>query len=102
MAVNQAAIDYLRFDEAFNTDTYKPFNDCWTVKMDRELMVVDDDIEKVVSAYDNFTGGNIQNIKKKASIDYIIDGNKANITKILELCKDEKLENEKQRKIGFC
>ena len=55
-----------------------------------------------LSAYDNFTGGNIQNIKKKASIDYIIDGNKANITKILELCKDEKLENEKQRKIGFC
>lgn len=64
--------------------------------------LVDDDIEKVVSAYDTFTGGNIQNIKKKASIDYIIDGNKANIAKILELCKDEKLENEKQRKIGFC
>ena len=47
MAVNQAAIDHLRLDEAFSTDTFKPFNDCWTVKMDRELMVVDDDIEKV-------------------------------------------------------
>jgi hypothetical protein len=47
MAVNQAAIDHLRLDEAFGIETYKPFNDCWTVKMDRELMVVDDDIEKV-------------------------------------------------------
>lgn len=47
MAVNQAAIDHLRLDEAFDIETYKPFNDCWTVKMDRELMVVDDDIEKV-------------------------------------------------------
>ena len=40
MAVNQAAIDHLRLDEAFGIETYKPFNDCWTVKMDRELMVV--------------------------------------------------------------
>lgn len=85
----------IKFDNP-NTSTQKAI---WKNKFPN---LVDDDIEKVVSAYDNFTGGNIQNIKKKASIDYIIDGNKANITKILELCKDEKLENEKQRKIGFC
>lgn len=85
----------IKFDNP-NTSTQKAI---WKNKFPN---LVDDDIEKVVSAYDNFTGGNIQNIKKKASIDYIIDGNKANISKILELCKDEKLENEKQRKIGFC
>lgn len=85
----------IKFDNP-NTSTQRAI---WKNKFPN---LVDDDIEKVVSAYDNFTGGNIQNIKKKASIDYIIDGNKANITKILELCKDEKLENEKQRKIGFC
>ena len=62
----------------------------------------DDDINTVVGKYSSFTGGNIQNIKKKASIDYIIDGKKANVTKILELCKNEKIENENQRKIGFC
>lgn len=85
----------IKFDNP-NTSTQKAI---WKNKFPN---LADDDIEKVVSAYDNFTGGNIQNIKKKASIDYIIDGNKANVTKILELCKDEKIENEKSRKVGFC
>lgn len=47
MAVNQPAIDRLKLDEAFSTGTFKPFNECWTVRMDTELLVVDDDIEKV-------------------------------------------------------
>lgn len=51
MAVNQPAIDRIRLDEAFATDTYKPFNECWTVRMDSELMVIDDDDEK----YSRFT-----------------------------------------------
>ena len=51
MAVKQPAIDRIRLDEAFATDTYKPFNECWTVRMDSELMVIDDDDEK----YSRFT-----------------------------------------------
>lgn len=51
MAVNQPAIDRIRLDEAFATDTYKPFNECWTVRMNSELMVIDDDDEK----YSRFT-----------------------------------------------
>ena len=31
MAVNQAAIDHLRLDEAFDIETYKPFNDSDTM-----------------------------------------------------------------------
>lgn len=51
MAVNQQAIDHIRMDEAFAQNTYKPFNECWTVRMDSELMVIDDDEEK----YSRFT-----------------------------------------------
>lgn len=46
MAVNQQAIDRIKLDEAFDTETYLPFNDCWTVSMDSELMVIDDDEKK--------------------------------------------------------
>ena len=46
MAVNQQAIDRIKLDEAFATETYLPFNDCWTVSMDSELMVIDDDEKK--------------------------------------------------------
>lgn len=34
MAVNQQAIDRIKLDEAFATETYLPFNDCWTVSME--------------------------------------------------------------------
>lgn len=47
MAVNQQAIDRIKLDEAFATETYSPFNDCWTVSMDSELMVIDDDDLKI-------------------------------------------------------
>ena len=43
MAVNQPAIDRLRLDEAFLTNVHCPFSDCWTVRMDTELLLVDDD-----------------------------------------------------------
>lgn len=85
----------VKFDNP-TTDTQKAI---WKNKFPS---LSDEDINTVVDKYSDFTGGNIQNIKKKVSIDYIIDGKTANVNKILELCKSEKIENEKQHKIGFC
>lgn len=53
MAVSQQAIDKIRLDEAFATNTHRPFNECWTVRMDSELMVIDDDEEKYSRFTDN-------------------------------------------------
>lgn len=53
MAVNQQAIDHIRLDEAFAKNTHKPFNECWTIRMDSELMVIDDDEEKYSKFTDN-------------------------------------------------
>ena len=53
MAVNQKAIDRIKLDEAFATETYMPFNKCWTVSMDSELMVIDDDEKKFSRFTDN-------------------------------------------------
>ena len=47
MAVNQVAIDRLRLDEAFTKKMlHRAFNECWTVKCDELLLVVDDDESK--------------------------------------------------------
>ena len=59
------------------------------------------DLKDLVDRYSDFTGGNIQNVKKKSSIEYVISGKKANLKMLLELCKDEKIEKENVRKIGF-
>lgn len=42
MTVGIPAIDGLRLREAF-PQTYKPFDECWTVRMDSSLLVIDDD-----------------------------------------------------------
>lgn len=46
MAVGVIAIDKLKMDEAFAANIHSPFNGCWTIRMDKELMVVDDDVLK--------------------------------------------------------
>ena len=38
------AIDSLRLAEAF-AQSHKPFDECWSVRMDSELLVIDDDDE---------------------------------------------------------
>ena len=48
MAVNQKAIDHLRLNEAFAEKMlHRAFDECWTVKCDELLLVVDDDETKV-------------------------------------------------------
>ena len=41
------AIDRLHLPQAFAADVHKPFDQCWTVRADSRLLVVDDDMEKV-------------------------------------------------------
>lgn len=60
----------------------------------------DKELDELTNKYD-FTGGNIQNVKRKSSIDYVIRGKKSSISELLELCKDEKIEKENARRIGF-
>ena len=48
MAVNQMAIDRLRLDEAFTEKMlHRAFDECWTVKCDETLLVVDDDETRI-------------------------------------------------------
>lgn len=53
MAVGVLAIDKLKMDEAFASNIHSPFNQCWTIRMDKELMVVDDDVLKYSHFSDN-------------------------------------------------
>lgn len=53
MSVNLPAIDRLLLDDAFSENVHRPFSECWTVRMDSELLLVDDDVEKVSRFSDN-------------------------------------------------
>lgn len=40
------AIDRLLLPNAFSTNVHMPFDDCWTVRADSKLLVIDDDLSK--------------------------------------------------------
>lgn len=63
--------------------------------------ITERDAERLASEY-SFTGGQIENITRKLDVDYIISGSAPDMDKILDLCKSESIQNEKQKqKIGF-
>lgn len=63
--------------------------------------ITEKDAERLASEY-SFTGGQIENITRKLDVDYILSGSAPDMDKILDLCKSESIQNEKQKqKIGF-
>ena len=60
----------------------------------------DQDIWKLASEYD-FTGGEIENIARKRSIDYILEGEEIRIDKLRQYCNEERLACSSRNSIGF-
>lgn len=58
------------------------------------------DINSIVDKY-NFTGGNINNVKKKLNIEYVLSGRKDNIEDIYDNCKNEEIDTKNKKVIGF-
>jgi len=51
----------------------------------------------------NFSGGEIDNVVRKATMEEILNGSKVTMNRLEELCKSEKLiNNNSSRKLGFC
>lgn len=53
MSVGLQSIDMLKLDEAFAKGTSSPFNDCWTVRTDTNLLVVDNNDTGISEFSDN-------------------------------------------------
>jgi hypothetical protein len=63
--------------------------------------LADSDAAQLASAY-NFSGGQIENITRKYTVDAILQGTKPSIETINNYCKTEFLnKDEGVRKIGF-
>lgn len=58
------------------------------------------DARRISEQFD-LSGGQIENIRRKITLDEILYGNKPNIDTILDFCKKEKFENEDSRPLGF-
>ena len=63
--------------------------------------LTDKDAEKLAIKYE-FSGGQIENISRKSTINYIIEGEKATIEDLAKYCDEERFTNNRVRRtIGF-
>lgn len=62
--------------------------------------LTDSDLDRV--ACFDFSGGQIENVRRKIVIDEVVDGKKPSIEEIVDYCKKETLQKEEFRSIGFC
>ncbi len=59
-----------------------------------------DAVEQLASNYD-FSGAEIENIVRKSTMNEVLTGKRSSIKELEEYCKTERLEKNKQTKIGF-
>ena len=87
----------------FKIEFHKPTTDVkakiWSSMLKN---ISDDDAQTLASKFD-FSGGQIENIARKRSIDFILSGEFADIEGIEKYCRNELLEDKKKCKpiVGF-
>lgn len=82
----------------YKIEFQKPDNDVKTMiwrSMLKDISV--DDARQLASQFD-FSGGQIENIARKRTVDYILSGKFASLTEIEDYCRAELLSDKKQRK----
>lgn len=84
------------FKIKFENPTVEAKMKIWKSKMD---WLSDDMIRTFATDYD-FSGGQIDNIVRKATMDEVITGKRTELGELITLCKNEKLGGD-ERKIGF-
>ena len=61
----------------------------------------EEDALSLASRYD-FSGGNIENVARKAAVSYVLSGRKAGLEELMKYCDEETLSSQKGgRRIGF-
>ena len=82
----------------YKIEFHKPDTDVKTMiwrSMLKDISV--DDARQLASHFD-FSGGQIENIARKRTVDYILSGKFASLTEIEDYCRAELLTDKKQRK----
>ena len=87
----------------FKIEFHKPDEEV-KAKLWRSMLgdsITNEDAHELAIRYD-FSGGQIENIARKRTIEFILSGKKASFEEINEFCKHELLDTKKERKpIGF-
>ena len=83
----------------FENPTLEAKTAIWKSKLN---WLAENQAKQLANEYD-FSGGEIDNIVRKATMEEILKGSKVTLSRLEELCNTEKLvSNDTGKKIGFC
>lgn len=83
----------------FENPTLEAKTAIWQSKLN---WLPEDQAKQLANEY-NFSGGEIDNVVRKATMEEILNGSKVTLNRLEELCKTEKLiSSNSERKMGFC
>ena len=86
------------FKIRFDKPTVEAKRNIWMIKLP-SLSV--EDAYTLASSYE-FSGGQIDNIVRKALMQEVIKGEKPTLNSLVTMCSEEKISKNSVRKIGFC
>lgn len=69
--------------------------------MNKMPLLTDDDALTLANTFE-FSGGQIDNIVRKALMEEVVKGHKPTLNRLVELCGEEKISKNGASKIGFC
>ena len=85
------------FKLKFEMPTLEAKKHIWKSK----LNWLNDENAAMLASRFQFTGGEIDNIARKAIINEVISGNRASIDEVIEYCETERLRSKNGRKLGY-
>ena len=85
----------------YKVEFHKPCTDVKTQIWRSMLKDISDDDARQLASHFDFSGGQIENIARKRTVDYILSGKYASVDEIEDYCRAELLNGKERRSIGF-
>ena len=85
----------------YKVEFHKPDTDVKTKIWRSMLKDISADEARQLAAHFDFSGGQIENIARKRTVDYILSGKFASLDQIEDYCRAELLNGKERRSIGF-
>ena len=85
----------------YKVEFHKPDTEVKTKIWLSMLQDISEEEARLLSTRFDFSGGQIENIARKRTVDYILSGKYASLEEIESYCRTELLNGKAQRRIGF-
>ena len=85
----------------FKVEFHKPDTDVKALIWQAMLKDISANDARLLASHFDFSGGQIENIARKRTVDYVLSGRSASLDEIEGYCRAEILNGKEHRKIGF-